>query len=718
MTKAVTTIWLDQTKICDRQCHISFCTIDPYLITYRDAQKCIDYITNLKDDEGRVVMIISTSEQLSASDTLIQQYVKLIQVESIYILCNSTEMNIGICDKPSKVRGIYTERYSLCKEFTLLPYIKHQRREDFQRTDFIITALEKLSDTYTTSTTSSPQCQQSFNTSTTEKHIHVLEFLYLKILQDLLLENLNSTRSEMITFCRQKYVGNPVELNRVEEFEEYYTSENAIFWYTRDIFLYRLLNQAFRNRDIKTIYSLRYFIKDLYLRLKQLHNSQSSFSREYTVYRGQLMDNAEFDTKIRNNIDGFFSINSFLSTTQERYLALFYSGSSGFNRTSKEQCVLFEIPIDISINGFSYADISNESVFGQDEKEVLFNIGVIFRIISIIRNSNEHVWIVKLKLSNEEDTHLHKIKPTIKNDITKPYKPLIKLIRLLCRMQYLEEAEYFSLLALEDKSITSDIDLLSLVHYQLGIIYKSTGKIKEAIAYFKLALDTKWVNDTSYKNPALSNLYTNLGTVYEDNDELDSAYTYHNLALEVFLDAEIVNQANLAMKYSNIASICRKKEYYLQALENYTNCLKIELEIFSSNDIRLFITKNNIGVVYIHLENYTKAIEHFQEIIEISTNLCDDPSINIHLAINYWNLACDFYQQRKLEEALNYLRECENIVSHKLHIVYHSLQVTHCKNWIQRIEGEISTESHQILKGYGPDPWSICHPYSINSMLE
>ena len=51
---------------------------------------------------------------------------------------------------------------------------------------------------------------------------------------------------------------------------------------------------------------------------------------------------------------------------------------------------------------------------------------------------------------------------------------------------------------------------------------------------------------------------------------------YHNLALEALLDSETINQADLAIKYSNIASICRKKEYYLQSSENYTNCLKIE----------------------------------------------------------------------------------------------------------------------------------------------
>jgi hypothetical protein len=348
MTKSVTTIWLDQAQTRDSQCHISFCTIDPYLISYRDAQKCIDYITNLKDDEDRVILIISTNKLLSSSDTLIQQCIKLTQVESTYILYNTTEVNAEKFDKSSKVPGVYTERDSLCNDFTMLPYIKRQHREDFQRTEFIITALNSL----TSATTINPEQNE-------------LEFLYSKLLRDVLLEDREPSRSEMITFCRQKYADNPTALNQIEEFEEYYKSENAIFWFTRDIFLYRLLNKSLRERDITTLYSLRYFIRDLHLRLKERFNSQLSSStvpcRTDTVYRGQLMENAQFDKKIRGNIGGFFSISSFLSTTQNRYLALVFAGNSGLSTISKEQSVLFEIPIDISVDKFSYADISSES---------------------------------------------------------------------------------------------------------------------------------------------------------------------------------------------------------------------------------------------------------------------------------------------------------------------------------------------------------------------
>ncbi|UJR11654.1 hypothetical protein I4U23_015835 [Adineta vaga] len=722
MTKTITTIWLDQSQTHDSQCYISLCKIDPYLISYRDVHKCIDYITHLNDDENGVILIISTNKLLSPSDdTWIQQCVKLSQIESIYILFNSTDVNSELVKKTSKIRGIYTERYLLCDELSSLPNIKRQRRENFQRCDFIISNLKELTDAYRTPVTSE-QSQLPSNILPIDSNRNVLEFLYSKVLRDVLIEDAETSRNDMIIFCRQKYADSPVDLDNVDDFDEYYQSENAIFWYTRDIFLYRLLNKALRDQDVQTLYSLRYFTRDLHLKLKQRYNSQLSSSpvscTNSIVYRGQLMKNKEFDRKIRDNIGGFFATSGFLSTTENRGLAFVYAGNNKSTRISEEQCVLFEIPIDISTDKFSYANIVSESAFGQAEKEVLFTMGVIFRIISITQDNNEGIWIVQLKLSDEEDKHLHVISSIIKKDMTDPNKPLIKLIKIMDKMNYLDDAEHFLLVAIKDISINSDFNLLSLVYYQLGTTYKRKKNINEAIIYFKKALNIKLENHISYIDSSLSNLYTNLGIVYEDIGDYDRAHTYHNLAIKTFSDAETVNQADLAIKYSNIASICRKKEYYLQALENYTNCLDIESEILRMNDKKLLITKNNIGVVHIHLKNFTKAIEYFQKMLETEQILSQYPSSNMNLAVVYWNLTCAFYQQRQLTEALRYCRKCENIITSKLILVLHESEAKKCQDWIQRIEDELSKEPHRVRNGYGPDPWTMCHPYMMSTDLE
>ncbi|CAF4336168.1 unnamed protein product [Rotaria socialis] len=91
----------------------------------------------------------------------------------------------------------------------------------------------------------------------------------------------------MIMFCRHVCADNKADLHTIGEFETYYDACSAIFWYTRDSFLYRLWNKALRE------HSMRYFIKDIHLALIEKHILQQRISKNSStkeiLYRGQMM---------------------------------------------------------------------------------------------------------------------------------------------------------------------------------------------------------------------------------------------------------------------------------------------------------------------------------------------------------------------------------------------------------------------------------------------
>jgi hypothetical protein len=58
--------------------------------------------------------------------------------------------------------------------------------------------------------------------------------------------------------------------------------------YTRDTFLYRLLNHALRLQEIDVIWKFGFFIKDLHQQLVHLHAETPLKSRSTVVYRGQM----------------------------------------------------------------------------------------------------------------------------------------------------------------------------------------------------------------------------------------------------------------------------------------------------------------------------------------------------------------------------------------------------------------------------------------------
>lgn len=79
------------------------------------------------------------------------------------------------------------------------------------------------------------------------------EFLHLQILIDCLIRMKTSPKDvkELIYLCKNN------------NFKKMYSSEKALWWYTRQSFLYRLLNKALRIQDIDAFYLFRFLIHDI-----------------------------------------------------------------------------------------------------------------------------------------------------------------------------------------------------------------------------------------------------------------------------------------------------------------------------------------------------------------------------------------------------------------------------------------------------------------------
>jgi len=75
---------------------------------------------------------------------------------------------------------------------------------------------------------------------------------------------------EMLNVSHRHDKNNVIELERINELEKTYTADKTIFWYTRDLFLYPLLNKAFLIDDIDIIFQFRLIIIDLFQQLTNL----------------------------------------------------------------------------------------------------------------------------------------------------------------------------------------------------------------------------------------------------------------------------------------------------------------------------------------------------------------------------------------------------------------------------------------------------------------
>lgn len=256
-----------------------------------------------------------------------------------------------------------------------------------------------------------------------EKEPPVLEdyfdIIFLRLIE--ILRRISSSsdkiNDKLLERCRLYYSHDPIELRKIDDFEKSYRTDQAIRWYAKDSFLFRILNAALRQNDIKTIIDLRCFIIDLH---DQLTISQIEYLRTLPVdakqqlklYRGQLMSKIEL-TKLKKLIGNYISINSFFSTSVSEKVALMYSGYGSHSASSSFESVVFIITLNLHqiadanrpIQRTIFALMDRFSAF-KDEEEVLLSNQNIFRLNSIEKRSDYPVWSIYMTLCIE-DEHLN-----------------------------------------------------------------------------------------------------------------------------------------------------------------------------------------------------------------------------------------------------------------------------------------------------------------------
>jgi hypothetical protein len=234
-----------------------------------------------------------------------------------------------------------------------------------------------------------------------KRHRNILQFLLES-------PRTSETKQEMIDELRCASSGNEMILKQINEFEVNYHSNAAIQWYTRDSFLYRVINQTLRCDNIGLIIKYRYFIIDLYQQLSELHNqiiyaNNSSKQTILTYYRGQFMSLPDID-QFKQHVGSFMSINTFFSTASSLDIALMFAGGSTLEGITPYKPVIFSIEVDPSIeNTRPYATVNFYSAY-EEEDEVLFALGSVFRIEKVdLLSSTDNIQVIHLKMIDEND---------------------------------------------------------------------------------------------------------------------------------------------------------------------------------------------------------------------------------------------------------------------------------------------------------------------------
>ncbi|CAF2625375.1 unnamed protein product [Rotaria sp. Silwood2] len=286
---------------------------------------------------------------------------------------------------------------------------------------------------------------------------------------------------------------------------------------SKESFLYRLLNKALRVRNIDLLFLLRFFIHDLRTQLEQLKSSKA-----LRVFRAQLMSSEEFQI-FQQSLGQYISMNSFLSTSLNRNVALFYLGNNVFDNENAPKRLLFEINANPSVEFIKpFANISNFSNYPEEE-EVFFMLGSVFRLESIIFEPNEQIWTVEMTLCSDNEYQAKDVYEKIRNELCGGDNETPNLIHLgnaLDDMEQFDKAEkYFR--GLLNKLPDEHPDKANCIH-KLGLAVNAQGDHQSGLELLYKGLQIR-LETLPPGDELLGNTYNRIRLVYEDKYDYQSA---------------------------------------------------------------------------------------------------------------------------------------------------------------------------------------------------
>jgi tetratricopeptide (TPR) repeat protein len=601
------------------------------LQTFADPEKCADYITDITTQ--KIFLIVSNR----FGQYVIPLIHDIPQIDTVYVYCGNRLAAESWAKPYSKVRGIFISKQSLLQKIAE-SVDAGGKDEDLPMSVFRFAtqenSLKKLSE----------QCTK---------------FMWYQAILTVLLfmAKYFNAKDDMIIASRACYQDNNAQKQKIDEFEQTYTPETAVLWYTYDSFVYRILNRALRTQDIDIIFKFRFFINDLHNQIQNLYRKYLTNHKEshLTFYRGQKMSMDEVEL-LKNSINGLISMNSFLSTTSTPGVAEPYIGADGpSDEASSLQSVLFIIDVcDIDQDTTAFAFIKTHSCF-EEEDEVLFTIGAIFKVESVKKEKN--IWHIHLKLSKQKQNQQHKEFADSMMKQLGPQPGPTAFGWFLYKMPDFNGAIGYAKYIL--KQLSMENTEIGDAYNLLGLIYKDLNRLEESVECYDKALEA--CSRSSCNNSAqVISIHYNASLAYLAMGDNRLAEDHRRKVDSLLINSSCNNNPLI------IAMTESLKAKLQTAHGNFENAFKI-LEValaekrkgYPPKHPALASTLNDMGIVQEKMGHDEKALEYFKQALDCCDCLTADHPDSVEYHTNIGRI---YYKREQYELALEQFESAYKIM--------------------------------------------------------
>ncbi|CAF1007421.1 unnamed protein product [Adineta steineri] len=594
--------------------------LNPAVQFYSYFDRCFDLIKSIKDEQ--IFLIVSGA---FAQRVLLQTHHHRSLV-AIFIFCSNHQLYKPLMKEYNKIIGIFTKQHDLL--------ISIQEKMNLVEKQTLIFSLFD-------------QKQKSMKDLSQESASFLLHQMLIYALKQMSQDE--QSKKQMLDMCRDYYKNNKQELKKIEEFENTYTREKAIEWYTDECFLYKILNKALRTEDIDLLFTFRFFIIDLCSAIEQ-ENQLSKKKGILTLYRGTQIPKEEFE-KIKENIGKTISTNGFLSTTRNIDVSL---QSSQINAELNDCIsVLFQIKVNTLLKTVIFAHVGNKTLMKGEE--VLFNLNSLFKIVSVCFDSKLTVWKIELNVTDKGAIKVEEYLLLSKQQMQE-YTPLICYGRLLLyELDQVDRAgKYFNILL---KSLPHDHPDIAAVYNNIGIIHERRKEFNLALKNYEIAYKMRR-KQLPANHPRIAGSLYNIGCIYKEKGDFNTALNYFQQGLMVQESLYLGYNLQKAIIIESIGIVYTNKEDFDKALAYLSRALKMYKHVLPDQHSYIAKCLGSIGYAHEKKGNLNIALNYYKQRLNLEEQYLpfEHSNLSIHLGsiirtykmVNEIDKALDLCQQMLL----------------------------------------------------------------------
>ncbi|CAF1383567.1 unnamed protein product [Rotaria sordida] len=516
------------------------------------------------------------------------------------------------------------------------------------------------------------------NRSTRDLTEEKVAFVWFQILTEILVQmpQLPTARNEMLDEWRQACRTGHDETNIIKDFCLNYNPTKALYWYTRNTHLYKLLNKALRTENIDNIYKFRFFIVDLYRQLNELFQYSIPMNHVLIVYRGQRMTIREVENLCRNH-HGLISMNSFISTSVNKKITQGFLAVLKKEEQEKTVAVLFKMTISANIaqqTNKPFADIRKFSSFPKEE-EILLSMGTIFRIDKIEQNSSDSFYFELTMCMGNTDPQHKALYDYAKEEIAcakkMSYSTYGKFLALMSNFDS-SIAYYRQVLSLvPDQLQLNEIDLAT-IHNDFAYAYRDSHRYQEALKHYEIALKLRLKQGSTHEED-LATTYSDFGWLLMNMNDIQKALDFHQRALNIRERILGHNNVDTAMSYNCIGLAAAYTGDFDRASTCLNEALAIRQRCLTACHPYTAMSYSSLGSYYEALSEHfqkqnmrDKALEYYSRALDmhkqaLSIYKTSVPPTHGILGTTYASVGSIYLNQEQWPEAIEHLTACATI---------------------------------------------------------